>query len=241
MTYLPSEHFVQDDMEKARRLIAKGLMTGDIADVMQQMSLDNGCMAAEIKPLSPGMRVVGPALPCYAPSGAYHTILKAFYAAKKGDVIVAGTGDACNTAVMGDFFVRSCIAKGIGGIITDGCFRDSRAISDLAFPVFARGVTPRAETRMLVGTINLSIQCGGVVINPGDLVVADDDGVVVIPTKHADAILDKAWKERSAELDLLKQATKRRVPPHEMQEIRGPFEKEWAEKSALQRQHKIVP
>jgi regulator of RNase E activity RraA len=99
-----------------------------------------------------------------------------------------------NNAILGEIMVRLAMKRKLAGFVIDGCIRDSGAIKELDFPVFARGANPKGPYKDGPGEINVPISCGGVVIRPGDILVGDADGVVVIPPEEAENILENTKK-----------------------------------------------
>lgn len=157
-------------------------------------------MNASISPMGKGKKIIGPALTVKAAIADNSLFHKALFMAKPGDVIVV---DACGDvahSVCGDVMFRYAISKGIAGIIIDGCIRDVDFLLENDFPVYAKGVTPRGPYKTLCGEINFDIACGGQVVHPGDLVVADADGVTIVAKDDAIDILEKlnTIKEKEA-------------------------------------------
>jgi len=149
-------------------------------------------MDAGIQAITPGKTVVGPAftVECY-PTGII-TCHKALGEVPAGYVLVVdGQGDP-NGALWGEFTSMEAMRRGVLGIVVDGAVRDVAAIRQMGFPTWARSVTPRVGSNRTVGTTGEPIVCGGVRVQTGDLVVADDDGVVVVPKDRIDEIRAKA-------------------------------------------------
>lgn len=165
------------------------ISTPNIADNMSRMF----CAHSSIKPIYTEMTVVGPAFTVKVRPGDNLFLHKALDMAEPGDVIVVdGQGDLTN-ALIGEVMARYAKKRGIAGIIVDGSTRDSTGISDLNdFPVFSKGCTPMGPYKDGPGEINTVICCGGATVRPGDIVVADSDGVVFIPTSSANEILAAA-------------------------------------------------
>jgi RraA family protein len=109
--------------------------------------------------------------------------------ARPGDVVVVAAGGATCNAVLGDIISTKAKHRGIGGFVVDGLVRDLPSIQDLDFPVYARGTTPIGPLHRGPGEINFPVACGGVVVNPGDVMVADAAGVVVVPHQIATELL----------------------------------------------------
>lgn len=166
----------------------KGLPVSNISDEMNRL----GCMSARIKPYG-STPLAGVALTVREQLGDLLMVHKAISIAQPGDVIVVDglQGDLVN-ALAGEMMSLWAKAKGIAGFVIDGAIRDVDAISRLGFPVYAAGVSPKGPYKDGWGEINAPISCGGVVVNPGDIVVGDDDGIVIVPPRDAPAILARA-------------------------------------------------
>lgn len=150
-----------------------------------------GNMDPAIRPVAPGMQCCGPAftLRCWPADNL--TLHRAIELAEHGDVLVIDGGRARDTALLGDILVYAARLRGIGGIVLQGLVRDSAAIAAQGVPVFACGATARGPVKETLGPIQVPIQCGGVLVRPGDLIAGDDDGVVVVPREEATAVLEK--------------------------------------------------
>lgn len=116
---------------------------------------------------------------------------KAIDMAKPGDVIVIDAEGNMNAAIFGDHMATMAMKKKFAGYVVDGCIRDVEEIEKMDFPVFAKGVNPRGPYKDGPGEINVPISCGGVVVRPGDIIVGDRDGLVVIPLEEAEIVLEK--------------------------------------------------
>jgi 4-hydroxy-4-methyl-2-oxoglutarate aldolase len=159
-----------------------------ISDTMQ--GLNN--MDPSIKPLKEEYRVAGRAYTVKMPVGDNECVLRAIREAKPGDILVVDAkGDTYRT-IAGDFIIGLAQTLGIKGIVTDGVIRDIIGIKKLNFPVFCKGTTVAASAKAGWGQVNVPISCGGTSVNPGDIIVADADGVVVIPKEIEEEVLKKA-------------------------------------------------
>lgn len=166
-------------------------------------------MNVSIKPLDPTWHVVGRAFTVQVPPGENFSVLEAVSQASPGDVLVIdGKGDT-NHALAGDFVLGMAKKLELQGMIVDGVIRDKAESIELGFPVFCKGTVPAAGRKANKGQVNIPIQCGGVVVRPGDLIVADIDGVVVIPNEEIENVKRKALekvvldeeRERTVNLD----------------------------------------
>ena len=140
-----------------------------------------GAPHPRIQAIVPGLRTIGPAhtVKCYP--GSIITVHKALMEAKPGEVIVVdGEGDE-RGALFGELMAMQAKASGIAGIVIDGPVRDRAALLGIGLPVFATGINPRVGSNRRVGETQIPIQLGGVVVSPGDYILADDAGVVVVP------------------------------------------------------------
>lgn len=159
-----------------------------ISDSMQ--GLNN--LDSAIKPLKDEYKVVGRAFTVKMPVGDNLVFLKAIREAKPGDVLVVDAKGDTYRAIAGDFIVGMAQTLGIKGIVVDGVIRDIEGIKQLNFPVFCKGTTVAASGKAGQGELNVPISCGGVTVSPGDLIVGDADGVVVIPQAVEQEVLVKS-------------------------------------------------
>jgi len=162
--------------------------TATISDAQKSL----GIMRPTIRALAAGMRMVGPAhtVKCYP--GSIITVHKALLEARPGEVLVVdGEGDD-RGALFGELMTLQARRNGLAGIVVDGPVRDRSAVVESGFAVFAACVNPRVGSNRRVGETQIPVQCGGVVVRPGDLILADDDGVAVVAPEHAAGVLDAA-------------------------------------------------
>ncbi|MEV5113236.1 RraA family protein [Peribacillus frigoritolerans] len=166
----------------------RNLPTTAISDAMEGLSnLDSA-----IKPLKEEFRMAGRALTVKIPVGDNSAVLKAIGEAKPGDIIVVDSKGDTYRAIAGDFVVGMMQTMEIGGLVVDGVIRDLEAIKELNFPVFSKGTTVASSGKAGVGETNVPISCGGVTVYPGDIIIGDIDGVVVVPKDKGEEILVKA-------------------------------------------------
>lgn len=151
-----------------------------------------GAMNRTIKPLSRGMKLCGPAFTVKAQAGDNVMILKAIHDARPGDVIVVDCGRCPESGPYGELTATECKTKGLGGFVTTGSVRDSAEIIEMGFPVFSSSISIVGTVKESIGLINHPISAGDVIVNPGDLILGDNDGVVVIPLDRAREVLEKS-------------------------------------------------
>lgn len=151
-----------------------------------------GAMSSEIKPLYPEMKVFGPAVTVSAPPGDNLIVHRALTVAEAGDVLVVDVKGYREAGHWGDIMTVAAVAQGVAGLVISGAVRDGASIRKLGFPIFALTTSMKGTSKQLPGQINVPIVCGGVVVEPGDLVAGDEDGVVVIPQKELAEVLAAA-------------------------------------------------
>jgi len=162
--------------------------TGSLSDALGSI----GVLHAGIRPITPGARLVGPAFTIKCYPGSIITVHKALMEAPPGVVLVADDEGDTRGALWGEVMSHQAMRQGILGLVTDGPVRDTREIAALGFPVFAGSVTPRVGTNRRVGFTQIPIACAGVPVRPDDVVVADADGVIIIPREQAAAVAERA-------------------------------------------------
>lgn len=164
------------------------LSTGTVCDANDK----SGNMDPAIKPVDPRTRMAGPAYTVRCQPGDNITIHKAVYEAPRGSVLVVDAHSYTGAGAFGEIIAVACQQRGLAGFVIDGACRDASGIEEVGFPVFSRAINPGGTIKESVGQTNVVIQCGGIVVRPGDIVVGDRDGVVVIPQERAEAVLEKA-------------------------------------------------
>jgi RraA family protein len=169
--------------------------TANLGDCMERL-FDGG---AALKPMNPSVRMAGPALTVRVPPGDNLMVHKALDLARPGDIVVVDAGGQLSNAIVGDLMVLHAQTRRLGGLVIFGAVRDSATLREGRFPVFALGATPRGPYKNGPGEIGHPICIGGMVIEPGDIVVGDADGVIAIPLASAPGVLDRALALGEAE------------------------------------------
>lgn len=154
----------------------------------------------EIRQMTPGVRVVGPAFTVRCPLGDNTAVTHAVDQAAAGDVLVIDSGGPARTAVWGETATYACRLKGIAGCVTNGAIRDIEEIIATSFPVFAVGLSLRHSRKGQPGQLGVPIAIGDIIVRPGDLVCGGAEGVVVIPSEQADVVILAAAGQRDEEL-----------------------------------------
>ncbi|HOK19263.1 MAG TPA: RraA family protein [Thermosynergistes sp.] len=175
--------------------------TPNIADNMGRAF----CMDAGIKPVREDSKLVGVAFTVRSRVKDNLMVHKAIDMAQPGDVIVVDAQGDMSNSILGEIIVRYAARRGLRGFVVDGTIRDWLGIKELGLPVFSRGAVPSGPFKDGPGEINVPISCGGVVVNPGDIIVGDADGVVVIPPCDAELVLKKTREIAQKEQLIFKQ------------------------------------
>jgi 4-hydroxy-4-methyl-2-oxoglutarate aldolase len=178
---------LSDEIAEGNRAPTR-LTAASVGEVMHGL----GIMAPTLRSRTPGRTVVGPATTCRTIAGSNLAIHRALAAAAPGDVLVLTATGGSATGLWGGMVTRSAVARGIAGVIADGAVRDTRDILAAGLPVWSAEVSPRGAAKHDPGEVNVDVVCGGVLVRPGDVVVADDDGIAVIPAAIAQDILAQA-------------------------------------------------
>ncbi|TAM75682.1 RraA family protein [bacterium] len=163
-----------------------------------------GAIPSAIKPVTHGMRIYGSAFTVLSPPQDNLMLHKAIYAAKRGDVLVVGVSGFYEAGYWGEVMSVAAMARQLAGLVIDGCIRDANEIAAMGFPTFARGTCIRGTSKYGGGALQVPIVLGDVVANPGDLIVGDDDGVVVIPSGEAEALATAAGERIEYEADVMR-------------------------------------
>ena len=166
-----------------------------------------GVMPSAIKPVAPSFKVCGPAVTVHSPGGDNLWLHRAIYVARPGDVLMVHVSEAYEFGYWGEIMSAAAHARGLGGLVIDGCVRDGAVLEQFGFPVFARGLCIRGTGKDFGarGWINHPTLFGDLVVNAGDLVVGDTDGVVVLPRERAAELVQAAVAREHKEAGIIEQ------------------------------------
>lgn len=195
-------HTVESDVDRPDRDLVssfEGIPSSIVSDVTGNVGL---AMDSGIKPVYGGAQVAGTALTVKAAPGDNLIIHKAITMAEPGDVLVIDGDGYVETGYLGELMCASCQTHGLAGVVIDGAIRDREEIAEMEFPVYARGVHPQGPLKQDPGSINVTVSCGGVAVDPGDVVVGDDEGVTAVPGDEAEAVLERSREKLAAEDEL---------------------------------------
>lgn len=169
-----------------------------------------GCLDHHIKPIDSRMKICGPALTCLCSPTDNLAAMAALDFARKGDIIVIAAKNDQSAAVIGDRWAMWAKKIGVAGVVCDGLVRDIVGLLEVGLPIFARGLSPNAGFKHGPGEINTRVACGGIAVDPGDIIVGDRDGVVVVPLGAAAYVAKRLSqvKKKEAEMDAFLKKTK---------------------------------
>lgn len=174
----------------------RSLPAANIGDAMHRL----GMMDAAIKPVWTGATIVGAAYTVWTRPGDNKALHEALEHVQPGDVIVVNGGGDESRALLGELVAGKAKVKGVVGFVIDGAVRDAAGLEEYAMPVYARALTPAGPYKDGPFALASSVAVGGVVVNPGDIVVADEDGVVVVPLEQADLVAELSEAKHASEL-----------------------------------------
>lgn len=177
----------------------RNVVTPHVSDNLNRMH----AIGSQLRPYHKEGKLLGTAVTVKTRPGDNLLVHKAIDIAEPGDVIVVDAGGDTTNAIVGEIMLQLARKKGITGFIIDGAIRDSAAFMNMDFPVYAKGVTHRGPYKDGPGEINVPISVGGMLVNPGDLILGDEDGVAVVPVDSATEVLEKVKAQEIREREIL--------------------------------------
>jgi 4-hydroxy-4-methyl-2-oxoglutarate aldolase len=194
-----SPHVVVRDVVRTDASVLAGLAELGVSTV-HEADHRRGVLDPSIRPIQAGVRIAGSAVTVSCPPGDNLMIHAAVETCRTGDILVVTTTSPSTDGMIGELLATSLRTHGVIGVVTAAGVRDAAELRAMEFPVWARAINPHGTVKASPGSVNVPVVCGGQIIHPGDAIVADDDGVVVVPRGRCPEVL-KAGRERVANED----------------------------------------